>query len=77
LFLAYIAEMRGRIHQSQQEFSATLTQCEEAMKYHQVLQCPLGQSNVLLDLSTLSFEQGDLETALLYANQSLTLIEQR
>ena len=47
------------------------------MKYHQVLQCPLGQSNVLLDLSALSFDQGDLITALLYANQSLTLIEQR
>ena len=77
LFLAYIAEMRGRIHQIKQEFSAAHTQYEEAMKYHQVLQCPLGQSNVLLDLSALSFEQGDLKTALLYANQSITLIEQR
>lgn len=77
LFLAYIAEMRGRIHQSKQAFSAAHTQYEEAIKYHQVLQCPLGQSNVLLDLSRLSFEQGDLNAALLYANQSLTLIEQR
>lgn len=77
LFLAYIAEMRGHIHQIKQEFSAAHTQYQEAMKYHQVLQCPLGQSNVLLELSKLSTEQGDLDTALLYANQSLTLIEQR
>jgi DNA-binding winged helix-turn-helix (wHTH) protein/tetratricopeptide (TPR) repeat protein len=77
LFLAYIAEMRGRIHQSQQAFSAANIYYEEAMKYHQVLQCPFGQSNVLLALSSLSFAQGDVKAALLYANQSLTLIDQR
>jgi DNA-binding winged helix-turn-helix (wHTH) protein/tetratricopeptide (TPR) repeat protein len=77
LFLAYIAELRGRIYQFRQEYSQAEEQFSEALKFHKVLQCPLGHSNVLLQQSELSLAQGDIQRARLFANQSLALIEQR
>ena len=47
------------------------------MDYHDVLQCPHGQSNGLLNLSMLAMEQGEVEGANQYLSQALTLIEQR
>jgi DNA-binding winged helix-turn-helix (wHTH) protein/tetratricopeptide (TPR) repeat protein len=77
LFLAHIAEIRGRIHQSKQEYPEADARYSEALRYYQILQCPYGQSNVMLDQSTMSFQQGDQKGALQLANQSLLLIEQR
>lgn len=77
LFLAYIAELRGRIYQFQLDYSKAKEQFSEALKFHKVLQCPFGQSNILLQQSQLSYAQGDIQGAKLLANLSMTLIEER
>lgn len=77
LFLAYIAELRGRIYQSQQAYSHAEEQFAEALNFHKVLQCPFGQSNILLQQSELSLAQSDIQSARRLANRSVALIEQR
>ena len=77
LYLAYIAEIRGQIAQYNKDFTAAKQAYIKAMDYHDVLQCPHGQSNGLLNLSMLAMEQGEVEGANQYLSQALTLIEQR
>lgn len=77
LLLAYIAEISGRVYQFKQEYSDASKQFNEAMSFHEVLQCPYGQSNVLLLQSQLSFEQNNVIGALASANDAYTLIQHR
>ena len=77
LYLAYIEEIRGQISQSDQRYSQAQRHYQQAMSYHGILHCPLGQSNTLMHLSRLANDQNNHQLALENAQQALAIIESR
>ena len=77
LYLAYAAEIRGQMAQFNKDYIAAELAYTKAMDYHEILQCPHGQSNGLLNLSMLAAERGDDENASLFLTSAMSLIEQR
>lgn len=77
LYLAYIEEIFGQYNQQLQSFSAAQNHYDQAMEYHRILRCPLGQSNTLMHLSRLAYAEQNPKLALKKAQQALSLIESR
>lgn len=77
LFSAYISEVMGRALQFQQKFSLAQDEFEEAMTFHKIVQCPFGQSNVLMHMSNLAFQRGDPDSALTLATNALQMTQAR
>ena len=77
LYQAYIEEIRGRLHQSNGRYSDALKHFQQAMEYHQILHCPLGQSNTLMHLSRLAHAQQNKQVAIELASQALDLVQYR
>ena len=77
LYLAYVEELRGKLQQQQQHFGNAQAHFQQAMQYHQILHCPLGQSNTLMHLSRLANVQQRPAQALENAEQALALIQSR
>ncbi len=77
LYLAYAYEFTGLLNQRLANYELAQQSFETAIGYHQVLQCPLGQSNGLMHLSVLAHVQGDLDVAKYNAKRSLDIIEKR
>jgi predicted Zn-dependent protease len=77
LYLAYASEFRGVLYQHTQAFEQAEASFQQALDYHQVLQCPLGRSKGFMYLSELAQAQGDTDVAKAHAQQSLTITKQR
>lgn len=77
LYLAYVEEINGLLAQSQQRFNDAEAHFQSALNYHEVLQCPYGQSSGLLNLSKLAFETGQHQQAQKLAEQTIALSSKR
>lgn len=77
LLLAQIAEIKGQMHFHKKEYSQARQQYSLAMDHHKVLQCPYGQSNILIRMSQLALAEHDLAMAKNTAERSLHIIKQR
>jgi DNA-binding winged helix-turn-helix (wHTH) protein/tetratricopeptide (TPR) repeat protein len=77
LYLAYASEFKGAVNQKMERFDLAQESFNQALEYHQVLQCPLGRSKGFMFLSELAHAQGDVEAAKEHAEQSLAITKQR
>lgn len=77
LYLAYAQEVKGRVFQYERDFDSANTAFTKAMNYHEVLQCPLGYSNGLMNLSELAYSQNQIDIAKAYASDALDVVERR
>lgn len=77
LYLAYIAELRGRVAQHQQQFEQAQQLYQQAIEFHRVLQCPYGESNGLLNMAMLANARQSQLEANAYLDQAMNLIQQR
>ncbi|MCW8091498.1 winged helix-turn-helix domain-containing protein [Alteromonas sp. ASW11-130] len=77
LYLAYLEEVNGQLYQFEGNFSQANTSYHKAMDYHQVMQCPLGYTNGLMNLSQLAYAQNQHAQALKFAQQALSVAKQR
>lgn len=77
LYLGNIAKVTGRIYQAQQEFTLAQAQYQDALSYHQAIQCPFGQAESLLDLGELAYQQQQLEEAVDKFKASLNMSRNR
>jgi DNA-binding winged helix-turn-helix (wHTH) protein/tetratricopeptide (TPR) repeat protein len=77
LYLAYASEFKGVLNQQMKNFDLAQESFNQALEYHQVLQCPLGRSKGFMFLSGLAHAQGDANAAKEHAQQSLVITEQR
>ncbi|BDX05879.1 hypothetical protein MACH26_14000 [Planctobacterium marinum] len=76
LYLGYIAETRGKVAQHLGQYQRAEQFFQQAISYHQVLHCPYGESNGLLNLSILADEQGLERKAQAFLNEALTKTRQ-
>jgi tetratricopeptide (TPR) repeat protein len=72
-----IKERMGKLRQHTKHYGQATLHFQQALEYHQVLRCPLGQANRLQNLSVVAHAQGDLQGAKEIAQQALTLIQER
>ena len=77
LYLAYIEEIRGQYYQRTANYSEAKNRFQQAMEYHGILHCPLGQSNTLMHMSRLANAQDNQALAIEHAKKALDLIKTR
>ena len=77
LYLAYIEELTATILKHKSRLKEATDFQLNAYQYHQILECPVGQSQSLLNLAQLAHQQGNSKQALNYLEQSKTLITTR
>ncbi|MBO1255819.1 winged helix-turn-helix domain-containing protein [Alteromonas sp. 5E99-2] len=77
LYLAYASEFNGVLSQNLKQFDEAEVSFNQALDYHQVLQCPLGRSKGFMFLSELANAKGDFNGAKELARHSLDITEQR
>jgi len=77
LYLAYVEEIRGQLAQYNKQYEQAEQHYQNAIRFHQVLQCPNGESNGLLNLSMLAKDAGNSQLAVSLAHDAMNLIKQR
>ncbi|MBT0584813.1 winged helix-turn-helix domain-containing protein [Alteromonas oceanisediminis] len=77
LYLAYLEEIKGLIFQDQGEFTKAKMAFHKAMDHHQIMQCPLGYTNGLINLSQLAYAQNQHDQAIEIAQQALNVVNDR
>jgi transcriptional activator of cad operon len=77
LYLAYASEFTGVLYQNLKKFEQAETSFNQALEYHDVLQCPLGRSKGFMFLSELAEVQGDVEAAKVHVEHALVITQQR
>jgi DNA-binding winged helix-turn-helix (wHTH) protein/tetratricopeptide (TPR) repeat protein len=77
LYRAYSAQQLALINQKFNRYDSAQNLLEKALGYHQIIQCPVGQSLTWLQMSDLSAVQGKNIKAELYLTQAEQLINQR
>ena len=77
LYLAFIAQLMGNIHVNKENFDLADASFKSALKYHDVIQCPIGTSNTLFQLNNLANIQGNKQLAEQYLNRASQIIHDR
>lgn len=77
LFRAYIAQLKSSINIKQNKLEQAYISLNNALNYHGVIQCPVGTSITLLQLSDLAKKQGDNKQSLQYFNRASKIINER
>lgn len=77
LYLGYVAEASGKVHQARADFGQARQAFEASMDYHQILQCPNGHANGLINLGELALREGAAQQARDYFDQALALASAR
>lgn len=77
LFRAYSAQQLASIQGRLNHYPEAQKLLEQALNYHQVIQCPVGQSLTWLQMSKLSVQQGNVANAEQYFSLAEQLIQQR
>jgi DNA-binding winged helix-turn-helix (wHTH) protein/tetratricopeptide (TPR) repeat protein len=75
LYRAYIAELRGQIFNRVGQINEAEIALKEALKYHGVIQCPIGEVQTQLQLASLFRQQGREREAMNYITLTKNLIE--
>ena len=61
LYQAYLSELLAKHHVDQKEFNRAKGLYHQALKFHRTLKCPVGESNIWLNLARLASLTGDTE----------------
>ena len=77
LYRAYIAQLMARINIKKENFELANTYLNNALKYHGVIQCPIGTSIILLQLNDLANLQGNKQQAEQYFTRASQIIHER
>ena len=77
LYRAFIAQLMANIHINKEQFALANTSLNNALKYHGVIQCPIGTSNTLFQLNNLAKLQGNKQLAEQYLNRASQIIHDR
>lgn len=77
LYRAYIAQLQGLINRTTKQFEQAYSDFDNALSYHGVIQCPIGTSVVLLDLTSLAIVEGKTDKAEQYLNRAASIINNR
>lgn len=77
LYVANISGVAGRVYGKLNELTLAEQELEQALSYHDAIQCPFGRSNTLIDLGELAYKSNQLEKAKNLFNQALTLSKSR
>jgi transcriptional activator of cad operon len=77
LYRAYLAQLRSRIEIKDNELDLAYISLNNALRYHGVIQCPVGTSITLLQLRDLAKIQGDKLQAQLYFDRASNIIKTR
>ncbi len=77
LYLAHISEVHGKLSQAKGEYDTAREAFNQAISYHRVLKCPYGESNGLLSLSRLAWDEGEPDIAFNIASQAQNIIDKR
>jgi DNA-binding winged helix-turn-helix (wHTH) protein/tetratricopeptide (TPR) repeat protein len=77
LYLGYISEAMGKAYHAIDDFKLARIHFESSLDYHQMIQCPNGYANGLLNLGALSLDEGDLDAAKNQFQQALSISEDR
>lgn len=77
LYVANISGVAGRVYAKLNKRNLAQQELEEALSYHDAIQCPFGRSNTLIDLGELAYQANQLEQAEALFNQALTLSKSR
>ena len=77
LYLGYLAEGQGHLHRSIKEYEVASQYYNAAIKNHQIIKCPFGEGNNLLNLAENSFLQTNYIGALSQVNKAITLAKRR
>ncbi|MDQ2075910.1 winged helix-turn-helix domain-containing protein [Marinimicrobium sp. ABcell2] len=75
LYLAYNAQLLGRLKQKGGHHSEAEQAIRAAIRYHQRIRCPLGEAQARLQLAELSSTQGENALAERYLSQVRDLVE--
>jgi|GEM_PF-600185 len=63
LYLGYIAQLRATIHQGRNLFSPAIDSYEQAIKYFNLIRCPIGMSITHLQIANVFIRQGNIDSA--------------
>jgi len=77
LYRAFIAQLVAGINVRNNEIEQAYLVLDQALEYHQVIQCPVGTSNTLLQISDIALQQGDKTKAQDYLNRATKIINER
>ena len=77
LYLGYIAEITGKAQQINKNYVEAKKQYQLAIDYHQVIQCPYGHVQGLLNLANLATQEADFELARNQTLAAIDIIDQR
>lgn len=77
LYLAYVISLQGKLQQQQGKFNEAEQAFNTALSYQQIMGCPYGEVQNLLDLAVLNSLKGEPQRARLQINEARQVIEER
>lgn len=77
LYMGYLAEVKGNLYRFTNQYNLANEQYHLAIGNHQIIKCPYGEVNNLLNLAETAFLQKKYESAKNNSTKALTIAKQR
>lgn len=77
LYMGYLAEAKGNLYRYTKQYDLAKKQYHLAIDNHQIIKCPYGEVNNLLNLAEIAFLQKKYETAKSESAKALVIAKQR
>ncbi|UAA38713.1 winged helix-turn-helix domain-containing protein [Paraneptunicella aestuarii] len=77
LYLAYVISLQGKLQQQQEKFNEAEQAFNTALNYQQIMGCPYGEVQNLLDLAELNSLKDEPQKARLQLNEARKVIKER